>query len=109
MKQILLTRQANNDLSDIYQYGIEQFGAKCAKTYMGGLEQCLNKLAILPNMGRDASDLMPKLQRFGFKNHLIFYLPMGLDILVVRILGKHMDHEPQVELPLFEFDIDIAK
>lgn len=57
MSSYRLTRQAEDDLLDIFLYGIEQFGRTQALHYKDDLDRCFAALAHNPRVGRLAPAL----------------------------------------------------
>ncbi len=88
-----ISRKAETDLANIYEYGIETFGMKNAKNYLLGTHQVFKILTDNINLGRDASEFMLLLKRFSYKSHTIFYLVTDIGILIVRVLNQSMDYE----------------
>ncbi|WP_299433290.1 type II toxin-antitoxin system RelE/ParE family toxin [uncultured Maribacter sp.] len=85
--------KAEIDLAKMYEYGIETFGLKQAKTYLLGIHDIFQVLSENINLGRDASKFVFSLKRFSYKSHTIFYLTTDIDILIVRVLNQSMDYE----------------
>jgi toxin ParE1/3/4 len=48
-----LTREAEEDVTNIYRYSVENFGEAQADTYHDGLTDCFRLLADTPLIGRD--------------------------------------------------------
>jgi toxin ParE1/3/4 len=93
MPSFRLSVKAEEDLVEIYTYGIFQFGYTQANKYVLGLEETLTKLAQSPFMGK-RSDLVSKgLRSFVYKSHLIFYQLEDKGILIVRILNQSRDYD----------------
>ncbi len=88
-----ISRKAETDLANIYEYGIGTFGMKNAKNYLQGTHQVFKILTDNINLGRDASEFMLLLKRFSYKSHTIFYLVTDIGILIVRVLNQSMDYE----------------
>ncbi|MEM7549481.1 MAG: type II toxin-antitoxin system RelE/ParE family toxin [Bacteroidota bacterium] len=88
-----LSNECENDISDIYEYGISEFGLNQAQDYMIGLHDLFQTLAENTNIGRDASEFYPSLKRFVYKAHMIFYLQTESGIFIVRTLNQSMDYE----------------
>ena len=86
-----LTDAAANDIENILNYSITQFGLLQAETYYTNLTHCLQLLDDNPAMGVDASDLRQGYRRFLHESHVIFYTTDNSGILVIRILHKHLD------------------
>lgn len=88
-----LSKECEVDISDIYEYGIEKFGLNQAQDYLLGLHDVFQLLADNVNMGRDASEFFPSLNRFVYKSHMIFYLHSESGIFIVRTLNQSMDYK----------------
>jgi toxin ParE1/3/4 len=81
------------DISEIYEYGIENFGLSQAQEYLIGLHDLFKTLAGNSNIGRDAYEFYPLLKKFGYKSHMIFYLQSESGVFIVRTLNQSMDYE----------------
>ena len=88
-----VSRKAEVDLAQMYEYGIEIFGLQQAKEYLLGMHTLFEVLADNTNLGHDASEFILSLKRFSYKSHTIFYLATDIDILIVRVLNQSMDYE----------------
>ncbi|MCP9237904.1 type II toxin-antitoxin system RelE/ParE family toxin [Lewinella sp. JB7] len=95
MADYKLSGQAEIDIAEMYESGIEMFGLSQAQDYMLQLHDLFETLADGPELGRDASRYAPNLLRLNFKAHAVFYLPIEAGILIVRVLGQRMDLEQQ--------------
>jgi toxin ParE1/3/4 len=88
-----LSTECEIDISEIYEYGINEFGLNQAQEYMIGLNDLFQMLAENTNIGKDASEFYPALKRFVYKAHMIFYLQVESGIFIVRTLNQSMDYE----------------
>lgn len=87
-----LSKAAAQDVADILEQSLVEFGLPQTESYFNSLQHCLQLLSENPEMGRGADEIRPGYRRFPHKSHLIFYRPTNKhDILVVRILHHHMD------------------
>ena len=93
MPDYRLTAAADADLSDIYAYTFLEFGERRAEAYFESLEDCLNRLASNPQLGRDVTLLREGYRLFVHKRHSIYYKSATSGILVVRVLGPGMTAE----------------
>lgn len=87
-----LSRKADQDIADHYQYGIRRFGIAKARDYLLGLHDCFESLSINPKQGRVADELYVGLFKYSYGSHVIFYMVEDNSILVARVLGKKMDY-----------------
>ncbi|GMQ30879.1 type II toxin-antitoxin system RelE/ParE family toxin [Algoriphagus confluentis] len=92
MASFRLSVKAEEDLVEIYTYGIFQFGYLQANNYVLGLEESLQKLAQFPLMGKQSDFVSKGLRLFVYKSHLIFYQLEEKGILIVRILNQSRDY-----------------
>ena len=93
MESFKLSVKAEEDLTEIYTFGILQFGFSQAQKYVSSLEQTILKLAQAPFLGKDSSVLFPGLREFSHKSHMIFYLVQEESILIVRILHQSRNYK----------------
>ncbi len=91
MENYRLTKKADTDLSNLYEYGISNFGLLQAQSYLIDLYDRFQLLSDNPLFGRSAVQFEPKLRRFEYKAHVIFYMLEDNGVLIVRVLGDEMD------------------
>lgn len=88
-----LSQLAAADIATIADYTIKNFGIVQARRYRDGLVAACQVLADHPHRGRSADELAPKLRRWHYESHVIFYLPSENGALIVRVLHQRMDFE----------------
>ncbi len=93
-----LSRKAEIDLAEMYEFGIYKFGLLQAQKYFVGMHDTFEVLAENVNLGRDASEYITDLKRFCYKAHTIFYLHTTSGIFILRVLGQRMDYERNLEI-----------
>ncbi len=93
MASFRLSARAEEDLTEIYTYGILQFGYSQAEKYTQGLEEALLNLSQSPYLGKESNFLYRGLREFIYKSHLIFYIIEVEGVLVVRILHQSGDYK----------------
>jgi toxin ParE1/3/4 len=91
-----LTEAADRDLTGIYSYSYQQFGATQADIYFLSLHDCFGRLAEFPTMGRSIAHLRAGYFRFEHASHVVFYVRIRSGIRVIRIL--HQRQEPDRHL-----------
>lgn len=91
MAKYRLSKRADNDLVEIAEYTIREFGIEQARHYRDALEVCFSTLADNPLMGHSAEQFAPQLRRFEHESHIVFYMPEDVGVLVVRILHERLD------------------
>ncbi|PZN99169.1 MAG: plasmid stabilization protein ParE [Hyphomicrobiales bacterium] len=88
-----LTKQAEQDLDDIYVEGASNFGTRQAERYSDGLDACLELLANFPAMAPERTDIIEPVRVHPHGSHLVVYEIEGKDVLVLRILHQHSNWE----------------
>ena len=91
MARYRLTRKADRDIENHYEYGIRNFGLDKAQIYILDMHERFVTLADNPVLGRGAKELSKNLRRLEYGAHVIFYLPEDSGVLIVRVLRKEMD------------------
>jgi|AntDeeMinimDraft_4_1070355.scaffolds.fasta_scaffold05146_2 toxin ParE1/3/4 len=92
MNEYTLSKKSEDDINDIAEYSVDQFGILQARHYRDGLIRCFENLSAHPEIGRiyflnDKRNLF----RFRFKSHVIFYEKFPQRIFIVRILGGQIN------------------
>ena len=96
-----LTLDASNDIDEITQYSIEQWGSRIGREYISALGKKLNTIGDDSVIKQEYSALHPNAYVLRFRKHLIFYLseqnenPIIFGIIhqnrnVLRILEKRL-------------------
>jgi toxin ParE1/3/4 len=91
MADYRLSAAAQSDIEAIYLYTFDTFGPRQADKYLGGLDETLQRLAAIPQMGRKADDLRKGLFRYLYQSHMIFYTIEQDEIVIRRVLHARMD------------------
>jgi len=86
-----LSQEADNDLVNIYDYTITQFGDEQAVTYLSGLENSFDNLCRTPLSGRNRSEIREGLRSIAYVSHIIFYRLIENKVWIVRILHSSRD------------------
>ena len=82
--------QAENDLDEITEFTLKNWGPHQADLYLTRLEEAFQLLAENPAIGREADLLRKHLRRFEIGKHVVFYMPGRDGILIVRVLHESM-------------------
>lgn len=80
--KVELSRLAEQDIEEIYDYSIRQFGLKQARTYIAGFKTAFDCLADNPRIGVSVYGM----KRFPCGRHVIFYQARQEAIFIVRVL-----------------------
>jgi toxin ParE1/3/4 len=85
MNRYKLSRQAEQDLEDIWVYLADQDDIRADKQ----VAQILNRLPMLaqyPDMGKSRDDLAPNLRSFPSKPYIVFYTKSQDRIEIIRVI-----------------------
>lgn len=86
MAHYRLSLRADQDLFDIFRYGIKTFGLVQAESYQIDLTRCFNLLAENPRLGRPADIIAPGLRRHEHARHVILYEIEADGVLILAVL-----------------------
>jgi len=96
MAKYELTEAADHDLNDIYIYSYREFGEAKADAYFRSLEDCFERLAEFPDIGRSIEHIRPDYFRFPHASHTVYFMKVTGGIRIVRVLHQRMDPERHV-------------
>ncbi|MGH9610445.1 MAG: type II toxin-antitoxin system RelE/ParE family toxin [Bryobacteraceae bacterium] len=85
-----LSRRAEADLAEIARYTMHVWGADQTIRYLDSLEECCQKLAENPALGRPCDYIRPGLRRMEHARHVLFYRRDASGVLISRILHERM-------------------
>ena len=91
MTQIQITNDAEQDLIDIYGYGVEHFGLAQAERYLESLHAKISLAAQHPSFGMDYGFVREGLRRLESQSHAIYFRPSAEGVRILRILSGRMD------------------
>lgn len=86
-----LAPEAQDDLSDIYDFGAERWSEDQADAYARDLARLFSVLAAHPQIARERSGLPDGTRVHPFRSHLIFYRPDETGIEILRIAPARSD------------------
>jgi toxin ParE1/3/4 len=86
-----LTPAAQTDLSLIWDFTEDHWGADQASTYLAEIRIAIERIADRPDRGRACDEIREGYRRYAIGSHLIFYKESGAGIVVVRVLHQRMD------------------
>lgn len=88
-----LSRKAEADLVNIFQYTNREFGAAQAESYLLAIEESLRLLANKPELASGATDIRRDYLSFAVKKHKVFFKIRPADIFIVRVLHQQMKYQ----------------
>lgn len=96
MARYELTRAADQDFENIFDFGIDRFGLTQALEYQNGMKERFAQLAAQPELYQAIDHIRKGYRRSVFQAHSIYYKMDGDMVLIVRILGRE---NPETALP----------
>jgi toxin ParE1/3/4 len=88
--QVRISAEAESDIDQIAAYTTATRGWRQTDKYLGKLEDCFELLAGNPSIGKTCDSIRAGLRRFEIGNHVVFYFPEPVGILIVRVLHERM-------------------
>ncbi|MCF6354806.1 MAG: type II toxin-antitoxin system RelE/ParE family toxin [Candidatus Polarisedimenticolaceae bacterium] len=86
-----LSSEADQDISDIFDYTEAEFGLDQAVSYINALDECFAQLIENPELGRERSEIRDELRSITSGSHIVFYRILNGRIRIVRILHGSRD------------------
>jgi toxin ParE1/3/4 len=90
VKRFTYSSRAKSDLISIAEYTLREWGESQATKYIDQLEDCCQRLAQNPFLGRPCGPRLPGLRRLEQGRHVIFYRNLDAGIRISRILHQKM-------------------
>ena len=103
-----ISAEARANILNIYLTGDDTFGNYQAEAYAAGLLNTFTVIADFPKAGASAAELMPRLRRFRFQSHVIYFTDEGA-IATDRqsALWRNPDEDKKfIELQCLKFRLD---
>ena len=92
MTGYVLSRRAESDLDEIWDYSAERWGREQANRYLGALRESIERVALDPSRGRSLSVRGKSYHQYRSGSHMIFYRDMGRGVQIVRVLHQSMNY-----------------
>ena len=88
-----ISKEAANDLENIWIYTFEKWSSTQADRYFGLLMDEIEYISVNPDVGKDFSHIREGYFRARVKSHFIFYkVNIATDLVeIIRILHQQMD------------------
>ena len=87
----ILSEIADEDLEDIFDYTMDEFGFEQAEKYLTEIEEVFQSLLINQELGKKRNEIKEGLYSFPKDNHIIFYRILDNHIRIVRVLHGSRD------------------
>ncbi|MDH2997768.1 plasmid stabilization protein [Pasteurellaceae bacterium LFhippo2] len=85
-----LTSNAKQDLINIRQFTVKNWGVEQSRKYLSELKELLALLATNQRIGKLRSDIAPNAYSFPYMSHVIYYLIDNDQLIVFAVLHKNM-------------------
>ena len=89
-KSVVFTPLSKEDISNIWDYTLQQWGVKQAVIYTKSLRDSCDALAD-PFAVRQSTDIREGYFKYRSGEHFIYYKDSDAEIIIIRILHKNMD------------------
>lgn len=83
-----LSKAADQDFENIFDFGIDRFGLSQAMDYQNGLKKQFDQLAEHPVLYPTFNHILQGYRRSVYRSHSIYYKVEPNRVFIVRILGQ---------------------
>jgi toxin ParE1/3/4 len=83
-----LTKAADKDFDNIFDFGIDTFGLQQAQAYQRGMIERFGQLAGMPLLYPAVEHVRTGFRRSVYQSHSIYYRVDPDEIVIIRILGQ---------------------
>lgn len=87
---------ANDDLGQIGDYTLREWGAAQKRKYLGNIRNAFRTLRDTPGMGAPRDDIDVGLRALPVQRHIIFYRETENEVLIVRVLHASIDRDSRL-------------
>ena len=91
------TREADEDLENIWFYGLTTWNVDQADRYYQQLMSMIVHLSENPLHGKSEALIVDRLRSYPSGSHRIYYMPEDEYITIIRVLHQSMDTERHIE------------
>ncbi len=91
-----LTLEAEADIIEIAERGLNRWGLRKAQIYHNGLFELFDLIASTPAMARQTTELTPPVRVQRYKAHLVIYLIDDEGVLIVRVRHGREDWQEDI-------------
>lgn len=95
--QLVIAPAAKNDLKEIYQYGLRQWGQAQSEIYLSTIKNQFWVLTRQPLMGTERTELLPGVRSIPIESHTLFYRVTVNRLEIIRILHGRQDPQRQLK------------
>lgn len=95
--QLVIAPAAKNDLKDIYQYGLRQWGQSQSESYLSTIKKQFWLLTQQPLLGTERPELLPDTRSLPIESHILFYRVTANKVEIIRVLHGRQDPQRQLK------------
>ncbi len=89
--QLVIAPAVKNDLKDIYQYGLRQWGQAQSESYLSTIKNQFWLLTDQPLIGIERPELLPDTRSLPIESHTLFYRVTANRVEIIRVLHGRQD------------------
>ena len=91
MKKLLLTERALDDIQEIHEYSVAEFGERTAYKYIHGIEDCLTLLKSNPGLLRGNKKISSRFMAYPVQKHFLICDIINDSICVLTVKHASMN------------------
>lgn len=91
MSGYFLSRSADLDVDQLYEFGLGEWGERQADKYLYRLYDAFERIGLAPGIGRRRPELDKTLRSLPHESHIIVYAPLGNEVAIVRVVHGSAD------------------
>ena len=88
---LIISPVAQDDLRNIYQFGLRNWGANQSLRYLEHLKERFWALIEQPLIGIERPELLSEMRSFPVEIHVVFYQVRSRQIEIIRVLHGRQD------------------
>lgn len=89
--RLIISPVAHDDLREIYQFGLRNWGANQSSRYLENLKERFWALIEQPLLGIERIELLPGMRSFPVESYTVFYQVRSKQIEIIRVLHGRQD------------------
>lgn len=91
MSRYYLSRAADLDVDQLYEFGLGEWGERQADRYLYELFRAFERIGQAPGMGRRRPELHETLRSLPHGTHMIIYSQLASKVAIVRVVHGSAD------------------
>ncbi len=91
MLKLVISPAAQQDLRDIYQFGLQTWGRLQSSDYLDHLKARFIALTSQPRIAVERPELAQNIRSLPVKSHVVFYRLQTNQLEIVRVLHRRQD------------------